>query len=404
MPIFKYRARTKDGTLITGNYDTVDASNVVKYLRNVGHSVVSVEAKSELTDFIGILLQKVKGIKHQEVIFFTRQLGVLLGAGIPLDTALDSLTEQVKNPQFREIIKEVLADIESGLDFSDALKKHPQVFTQIYTSMIKVAETAGILDKILERLTHLGLRDLEIRTRLRSALTYPIVLVSLAICVVSYLLAAVVPRFVILFANYGFKLPMATIILLKISLIARYFWFVIIVAIVGGGIALRNYLKHPEARFKVDSFILKIPVLGDFYLKVNLANFSRTLAALIQSGVPILGALSVSRKTLKSSVLNRVVEEAYEAIKEGKTITEPFAASGVFPSMVVQMISAGEKTGELDKMLSEVANFYDQEIEYAIRNMSSMLEPILLAIMGLIVAFIALAILSPIFNLIKVFR
>ena len=404
MPIFTYRARTKEGALIRGSSEAVDSGSAIRSLRNIGYSVVAIEAKSEWEDFYKAFWQKIRGVKYQEVVFFTRQLSTLLASGIPLDTALNSLSEQAKNPQFRKIITEVLADLRSGLSLSDAMMKHPHAFPQVYTSMIKVAEAAGILDKILERLSDLGLQDIEIRTRIRSALTYPIILVSLAVGVVTYLLASVVPRFVVIFATYGLKLPLATRMLLGVSLIARYFWFVAVVLLIIIVFLSRKYLKSQQGRYNVDSFLLKIPIVGNFYLKVILANFSRTLSALIKSGVPILEALSVTQRTIKNTAINRVIQDIRLAISEGKTMVEPFIASGIFPSMVIQMVSAGERTGKLDKMLSEIATFYDRETEYAIRNISSILEPALLLIMGFIVAFIALAILSPIFSLIKVFR
>jgi len=404
MPIYTYRARDRQGELLTATTEAEDELSAAMSLRSLGYSVISIEREAQLKVNLTDFWQKITKAHQYELIFFSRQLSSLLKSGIAITVALASIAEQAKNKLLKETINAVLKDIQTGVPFSEALAKHPDIFSDLFVSMVKVGETAGILDEVLERLAQLNMQELEIKGRIKSAMIYPVILVAVAIIIVGFLLINIIPKFVEVFETYEAKLPLATQFLLWISFLVRRLWLLVIVAAGIFTFWFRRHIKTEKGRYKFDFYLLHLPLFGQLYLKLIVARFSRTLGALVKSGVPILEALSVTEKTVGNSVISRVIDNIRFAITEGQSLTEPFKASGVFPATVVQMISLGEKSGKLDQMLIEVANFYDREVDYTVRNITAALEPLLLLSMGAMVAFIALSVLLPIFNLIKVFR
>ncbi len=404
MPKYIYRARDKSGQLITGAVDSDDEYAVASSLRNLGYSVVQITAQPKTQELISSFSQRFKGISRQEIIVFTRQLAILIRTGNTLMSSLDNVAEQIRNPKFKEIIKQVSRDVQGGLSFSEAASKQPKVFDKFFVSMVKVGETGGLLDEVLERLASLGTQELEIRTRIQSALIYPVALVFLSLLVVNFILIGVLPHFVSIFEASQAKLPLPTRIILGLSWTLRNLWFVILGALIFLVMWLKKYISTPDGRYNMDKKILDFPIFGELYLKVMISRFSRAMAALTKSGIPFLDGLAVVENTVPNLVLRRKFEDIHRAISEGQNLTEVFKASGIFPPMVIQLISSGERSGKLDEMFSEVASFYEPEVEYALRNMTSLLEPFLLLIMGVIVGFIALSVLLPIFNLIKIIR
>jgi type IV pilus assembly protein PilC len=404
MPTYTYKARDRQGELLTATVEAENELSAAMSLRSIGYSVISIEEEAQLKINLADFWQKLKKTHKSELIFFSRQLSSLLKSGIAITTALSSIAEQTKNKLLKSTINTVLKDIQAGVSFSEGLARHPDIFSDLFVSMVKVGETAGILDEVLDRLAQLGAQELEVKTRIKSAMTYPLILVTVAIIIVSFLLIDIIPKFVVVFETYEAKLPLATQILLGISFLLRRLWLLVIAA---AGIFIfwfRRYIKTEKGRYKFNFYLLRLPLFGQLYLKLIVARFSCTLGALIKSGVSILEALSVTEKTVGNSVISRVIDNIRSAITEGQSLTEPFKASGVFPPTVIQMVSLGEKSGKLDQMLTEVAQFYDREVDYTIRNITAALEPLLLLAMGVMVAFIALSVLLPIFNLIKVFR
>jgi len=404
MPTYTYKARDKQGGLLAANIEAENELSAAMSLRSLGYSVISIEKEAQLKIRFSDFWQKITKAHKSELIFFSRQLSSLLKSGIPIIVALSSIAEQAKNKLLKETINAVLKDIQAGVSFSQGLAKHPDIFSDLFVSMVKVGETAGILDEVLDRLAQLGAQELEVKTRIKSAMTYPLILVTVAIIIVGFLLINIIPKFVVVFETYEAKLPLATQILLGISFLVRRLWFLVIAA---AGIFIfwfRRYIKTEKGRYTFDFYLLRLPLFGQLYLKLIVARFSRTLGALVKSGVSILEALSVTEKTVGNSVISRVIDNIRSAITEGQSLAEPFKASGVFPPTVIQMVSLGEKSGKLDQMLTEVADFYDREVDYTVRNITTALEPLLLLGMGAMVAFIALSVLLPIFNLIKVFR
>lgn len=405
MPTFIYKARDQKSLPIVGAVEAPDEITVAQNLRRLGYRVITIKRESHLKTFLSDLWSKrTRKPRQEELIFFTRQLQTMAKSGIPIVSALSSVGEQTRNKLLKETINATRQDIEKGMSLSESLSKHPDTFSESFVSMIRVGEAAGILDDVLERLHQLAAQELEVTTRIKSAFAYPIILVTLALLVVSFLLINILPKFILVFETYEAKLPLATRMLLGISFLVRHLWYVVAACLVGFIFWFRGYVRSEKGKYQFHSYLLKMPLFGQLYLKIVISRFSRTLGAMTKTGVPILEALSVSEKTIPNIVIRKIIQKIRFAITEGESLVEPFKASGIFPSMVIQMISAGEKTGKLDQMLIDIADFYDRETEYTIRNITTILEPALLLTMGLTVAFIALSVLLPIFNLIKVFR
>lgn len=381
-----------------------DRAGVFTFFRERHYRVVSVDLASHVEVVIQKVRDRLTGISRESVILFLRQLSTLVRSGLTLAQALESLAAQERNHKLRIVIEAIKGDIEKGTPFSEALAKYTGLFSQLVIGMVQAGEAGGILDEVLERLSSIGLQELEVRTRLRAALTYPIILVSIALLVLGFLLVSAVPKFLEIFRTTQAELPMATTILLNVSEVARQFWWLIVAGTGGLFFGISHYYTTREGRVVMDRLFLRLPLLGDVYLKIAVARLTRAVSALTRSGIPLLRALEVSKGVIGNVIVLRALDQIRGGISQGKSLTELFGAAGIFPPMVVQMVSVGENTGKLDEMLGEVAKFYDLELEYFLRNLTSSLEPILLLFMGLMVGFIALAVLMPVFNLVKVFR
>ncbi len=404
MGLYSYRARDRAGELTSGELEGEDEAQIVASLDKLGYSVIEIKTNQSSSLSLSTFFERFKRIEKQEVIIFSRQLATLLRTGMPLSPSLTTLCEQTANKKLKAILEDVQQSVSGGASFSQALSKYLQVFPELFISMVEVGEAAGILDKTLDRLATLGMQELETNSRIRSALVYPVILVLISFVVVNFLVVGVLPKFVMVFRASQAKLPFITQVVLSLSWILRKLWFFIIAGFAALAFWFKNYIRKPEGKFKFHTWILKLPIFGSLYTKVQVSRFSRMLSALTSSGVPLLQALMVVEKTLTNVVIRRSIQNIRTAITEGRSLVEPFKASGFFSPMVVQMISTGEKTGKLDQMLEEVSAFYDPEIEYTVKNLTSLLEPFMLLAMGVMVAFIALSVLLPIFNLIKVFR
>lgn len=404
MPLYFYKARDKIGTLVSGMLEGENEAEVVAALDRMGYSVIKIRPQEKVVFSWEIASAFFKRIQKQEVFIFTRQLATLLRTGMALSPSLATICEQTVNKKFKFILEDVQQSVQEGKSFSQALSRHPQVFSELFISMVEVGETGGILDRVLDRLATLGTQELETYSRIKSALVYPIILVTLAFLVVSFLVVLVLPKFVMVFQASGARLPLPTRAVMGLSWLVRRFWLLFLIGPGIAGFWFRNYIRRPEGKFRFHSWILRLPVFGKLYAKIQVARFSRTLSVLTSSGVPLLQALIVVERIITNVVIRRIIQNIRRSITEGQPLVEPFKTSGFFSPMVVQMISTGEKTGRLDKMLEEIASFYEPEIEYTIKNLTTLLEPFMLLTMGILVAFIALSVLLPIFNLIKVFR
>ena len=404
MTVFNYRARNQQGELVVGALDMVSEAGAAANLDKLGYTVLEIKETSAAVSSIAGFADRFQGFKKQEVIIFTRQLATLIRSGMPLLPALSTICEQTTNKKFKIILEDVRQSVQGGTSLSEAMAKYPAVFSELFVSMVKVGESGGIMDQVLDRLAVLGTQEMEITSRVMSAMTYPIVLVVLSFLIVNFILVGVLPKFVMVFKASEAALPLPTQIVLGASWVLQKFWLIILAALVAAGLYFRRAVSAGPGKVRFHRWLLKVPIFGSLYTMIQVSRFARTLSTLTGAGVPIFQALMVVEKTITNVVIQKAVQDIRLAISAGSSLVEPFKASGLFSPMVVQMVSIGEKSGSIDKMLEEISKFYDPEIEYTIKNLTSLLEPFMLLSMGLMVAFIALSVLLPIFNLMKVFR
>ncbi|OYT70775.1 MAG: pilus assembly protein PilC [Chloracidobacterium sp. CP2_5A] len=370
-------------------------------LRREQVTVVSVREKGR-----DIALPKLVGgkVSSKELAIFTRQFSVMIDAGLPLVQCLEILaTQQDKNKYFKQVLTQVRTDVETGSTLSESMAKHPKVFDNLYTNMVAAGETGGILDTILQRLATFIEKIVKLRSDVISALIYPSAVIVLAVAVIAVIMVVVIPAFRNIFEGLlgpGERLPLPTEIVIAISSFMASYWWLLLGIIVAIALIIRSYYKTPGGRFQIDRLMLKIPVIGDILLKIAVARFSRTLATLLSSGVPILESLDITARTAGNVIVGNAIIRVRSSIEQGQTIVEPLKASGVFPSMVCQMIGVGEQTGALDAMLSKIADFYELEVDAAIANLLTLIEPIMIGFLGITIGSIVIAMYLPLFALV----
>lgn len=404
MPSFKYRARDSSGALVTGAIEAEDRAGTEAALDRMGLIPIKIEPQG------GLSLPSLKGflnterVSRQDLILFSRQLATLFGAGVPLTRALFSIEAQVANASFSAIIKNVREEVESGSSFSDALKKHPRIFHELYTSMVEAGEAGGILDNVLDRLAYMYEKNAENRAKIKSATLYPkIVLVAIVIAV-TILMNFVVPRFAKLYESFKVALPLPTRVLIILSKFFVSYWYLALMLSVAVYLIYRAYVATEKGRLVRDLFLLKVPIFGPIIKKSVLSRFSRVLGALYRSGLPILQSLDIVSRAVENKVMMNEVKAMEAEVRAGKSLSEPMMGSKHFPPMVTQMVSIGEQTGNLDDMLEKAAQYYDQEVDASIRNLTTTLEPVLLAVIFGMVLFLALAIFMPMWDIMKIVK
>ena len=399
MPNFKYTVKNQEGKTVTGEADAKSKENLIELLRKQNFTIISIgdEHKTQAKKN-----QLAKKVKLEDLVIFSRQLATMVEAGITLVSVLDILSQQIENKGFSMVIAKLRDDVETGSSFSQALAKHPKIFSQLYINLVKAGESSGMLDEILNRVAGYLEKTASLQRKVKTAMVYPIAVISIAIGITTFLLVKVVPTFQGIFDMLGGSLPLPTLILIGISNFVRHWLLLGIIGIVILGIALARYIKTEQGRFMFDSFMLKLPILGDIIRKVSVAKFSRTLSTLVRSGVPILSSLDIVAKTADNKIVERAVEESRKSVREGKNLAEPLSKSPVFPPMVVRMISVGEQAGELEKMLTKIADFYDEQVDAAVSGLTSMIEPLIILFLGVVVGGIVLAIFMPIFKITEI--
>ncbi|MCX7940927.1 MAG: type II secretion system F family protein [Endomicrobia bacterium] len=402
MPKYTYRARTPTGKIVTETVEAVSPREVVDKLRNLKYAVIEVKEFKESTikSFLNKLPIFKKKVKFSDLVIFSRQLATLVSSGVPLVQGLSILEEQFESPSFKDVIKSIRTDIESGVSISDAMKKHPYAFSDLYIGMVHAGEVGGILDQVLDRLSLYLEATQELKSKIKSAMMYPIIVSVVAVGAAIVMLTVVVPRFAALFAEMGAKLPAPTQMLVNLSAFIKK-WILLFVLI---GVAIvvvfrRLYKTNVKFALKVDTFLLNAPIFGDVIKKTAIAKFTRTLATLVRSGVPILQAMETVAKTAGNKLIEKTILEARESIREGERIAEPLKKSGVFPPMVVQMIAVGEETGALDTMLTKIADFYDSEVSAAIEGLTGMIEPLIIVFLAVVVGGMVVAMYLPMFEI-----
>jgi type IV pilus assembly protein PilC len=399
MPVYVFRGRNvRTNESISGERFSNSAQALAAVLRKEQVATVQIHEK-KASPFSFSFRKKVS---QTEVAVFTRQFSVMLDAGLPLIQGLDAIGQQHPNPAFKEVLEQVRMDVESGSTLSAAMARHPKVFDSLYTNMVAAGETGGILDTILQRLSAFIEKIVKLKRALRSAMIYPATILTVAIGVVAIILWKVIPVFATLFEGFNVELPLLTrAVILMSRLIGNYVFF-FAVFIVLGVVGLRAYYKTDKGRHLIDGALLKSPVLGPIIRKIAVARFTRTLATLMTSGVPILEGLNITAKTSGNAILEDVILQVRQKIEGGGTMADPMRQSGFFPSMVTQMVSVGESTGEMDTMLVKVADYYEEEVDVVVANLLTILEPILMVFLGVVVGGIVIAMYLPLFKLIRV--
>jgi type IV pilus assembly protein PilC len=393
---YQYTAKDKFGHTITGILEGASESEVAELLHKKELVVVSVkQAKKSALKAGG----REKKIKLDDIVIFTRQLATMIDAGIPLVHALGILAEQIENNNLKKVVIAVRQDIEAGMSFCDALAKHPAVFSELFINMTKAGETSGMLDEVLDRLALYLEKSSALARKIRSSLIYPAVVVTMAVLITAVLLLKVVPTFKGIFSILGGKLPLPTLILIGVSdLFSKYFLFVVGFFIILSFL-FKRYIGTEKGRYQFDRFKLKSPVLGPLFRKIAVAKFSRTFSTLVKSGVSILNVLEIVSKTSGNKVIEYAVASSSKSVRDGEPISKPLAKSGVFPPMVTRMISVGEQTGQLEKMLSKIADFYDEQVDAAATALTSMIEPLVIAFLGVVIGGIVISLFLPIFKI-----
>ncbi len=399
MPTFSYKARNWDGKIVSSEMEGDSKEVCIAKLREKGYFVTSINEKKGGGGIQLTFLQR--GVSSTEVCIFARQFATMIGSGVPLVRCLTILQAQADNPTFKKIISQIRTDVEGGSTFSKSLEKHPKVFSDLFCSLVKAGEVGGILDSILERLADYLESSESLKSKVKGALTYPVVVFGIAGLVVVALVMFVLPQFKEIFMGMNVELPFATKALLATSDFMLNWWFIIIPGMFAVPILVWNFFQTKTGARIFDTNILRMPAIGMMMRKVAVAKFTRTLGTLIASGVPILQALEVTAQTAGNVVIAEAVDKTRISIREGESIADPLKASGVFPPMVVQMIAVGEETGELDKMLSKIADFYDSEVDTAVKGLTSIIEPIVIVFMGVIIGGIVLAVFMPMLKLVN---
>lgn len=399
MPKFTYTGRSRDGKSVKGELEAANESAVVANLRRQGIQAKKIrEAGKGLNMEINISFMQPK-ITTKDIVVFTRQFATMIDAGLPLVQCLDILSSQQENKTFKTILTQVKEDVESGSTFADALKKHPKAFNELYVNLVAAGEVGGILDTILNRLAVYIEKALKLKKQVKSAMTYPTTIIGIAFVVIAVILIFVIPAFEKMFADFGGSLPLPTQVVINISNFLQDYIVVIIAGIALTIFAMKKFYASERGHNLIDDLALKAPVFGILIRKVAVAKFARTMSTMISSGVPILDGLDIVGKTAGNRTVEKAIFKVRTSISEGKTIAEPLKESGVFPPMVCQMIEVGEQAGALDTMLSKIADFYDDEVDDAVGNLTAMMEPILMLFLGTTVGGLVIAMYLPIFKL-----
>src|SRR4051794_20019450 len=402
---FQYKVKDKNGKLVEGSLEAENAQLVVSKLRSMGYVPIEIQQSG------GATLQrelKLPGfsdrVKLKDVAVFSRQFATMINSGLSLLRSLNILAEQTESKALADIVNQVRMDVEKGSSLSQAMTKHPKAFGRLYVSMVRAGEVGGALDSVLLRLADTIEKQVELRRKVKSAMTYPVVVAMLVLTIVTAMLLFVIPMFQGIYAQLGGTLPAPTQFLIAISNVCRKLWWAIFIVEIGGAIAFRKWINSEEGRKQWDAIKLKVPIFGKLVRKTALARFSRTLSALVRSGVPILESLDIVAETAGNHVVANAVRETQAAVKRGDPLSKKLEEHPVFPPMVVQMMAVGEETGALDEMLDKIADFYDQEVEATVDALTSLIEPILIVVMGVCVGGMIISLYLPMFNIIKLIK
>ncbi len=401
MPTYQYNAidqtgRPHNGSLEAETHEVVRTRLAEQRLYIV--NITEVKASAGVGEFF-------KGwakAKSKDVVVFSRQFATMIDAGLSVLRCLDILQRQTKDPVLREALAGVRHDVNGGASLTDAMNKHPRVFSKLYVNMVRSAEAGGILDQVLDRLATFLENDMEMKNKVKSAMMYPMVVFVFASLVMGVMMWYVLPMFAQIFKDMGIqKLPLSTSLMLGFATGTRQYWWLVLILILGIIAAFKYYKSTPTGALHIDTIILKLPVMGEIVTKLSISRFTRTFGTLISSGVPVLRALEITTDTAGNLAVAQVIEQSKLSVRDGEKISDPMQASPLFPVMVTQMMAIGEETGRLDQMLAKVADFYDAEVDNMLKGLASLVEPIMIVGLGIMVGFIAISVITPIYSLIS---
>lgn len=397
MPLFAYTAIDSSGRTVKSVLEADNEQLVLAKLRDMALHCTEIKKGSagKTKSLMG------KKFKPKSVVVFSRQFATMIDAGIPILRCLDILTSQTKDAVLRETLEAITNDVRGGLTLNESMAKHPHVFSKLYINMIRAAEVGGILDQILDRLACFLEYEAEIRGKIKAAMMYPVLVLCFSVLMLFVLFSFVLPKFKEIFTGMNVQLPTITAALFAMGDFMAKFWWLVIVLGIGSFFGLKMWGRTAAGRAKMDLLKLKFPVIGELALKMSVARFSRTFGTLISSGVPMIRSLEIVQETLNNVVLAQAIEQTRTSIREGQKLSTPLAASGLFPNMVTCMIDVGEESGRLSEMLVKVGDFYDAEVETTVKGLTSMIEPMLIIFMGVVVGFIAISVMTPIFTLVN---
>jgi type IV pilus assembly protein PilC len=395
---FVWKGRSPTGEILSGEYVTENKQELIGYLRKRKIIVTSLREK---TKELSIRLPIKKRVTVKDLGVFTRQFATMINAGLPMVQCLDILAAQADKPVFKRVVSTVTSDVEGGATLAEALGKHA-VFSQLYVNMVEAGEAGGILDQILNRLAVYLEKAEALQRKVKSAMTYPTVVAVVALGATIFMLMFIIPTFAKMFTDFGGQLPLPTKIVMGLSNFLRGYWYILLGAAGAVVFGIKRFYATEAGKMKIDRLVLRIPVLGTVIRKSAIARFTRTLGTLVSSGVPILAGLDITARTAGNKVVEKAIYATRESISQGDTIAEPLRQSGVFPPMVTQMIGVGEQTGALDEMLDKIANFYDDEVDTAVEQLTSIIEPVMIVVMGVIVGGMLISMYLPMFKLINV--
>jgi type IV pilus assembly protein PilC len=402
MPTYAFKGRNRLNELVAGEKDAATQDELRALLRR--EQVILTSASEKGREIALPKLGRRKKVKAKELAVFTRQFSVMIDAGLPLVQCIDILSEQQQNAFFKDVLREVRQSVEEGSTLFAALEKHPKVFDNLFTSMVEAGETGGVLDLILQRLATLIEKVVKLKRSIVSASIYPAAVITVAIGAISVIMIVVIPQFQAIFLGLlgpGEELPLPTRIVMGISsFMAGWGGLGLLVFLIGAGIGIRTYYKTPQGRWNIDKFTLKVPIIGSIIRKVAVARFSRILSTLLSSGVPILQSLDITAKTAGNVIVEDAILKVRAGVERGENFVDPLKATNVFPHMVSQMVGVGEQTGALDAMLGKIADFYEEEVDTAIADLLGLMEPVLIAFLGITIGSIVISMYLPLFSLI----
>ena len=397
-PEFKYEAKNKKGDKTEGVTEAEDSSQVVRKLKNQGYYITSLKEKKSSKDLSEIFnLQK--KVKLSDLTMFTQQFSVMIDAGVSLVESLQIMRKQLEHPRLKEVITTIQEDVETGSSLSEAMDEHSDVFPRLYRQLIKAGETGGVLDTVLNQLTEHYRRQDELMNTIKSSLYYPLTILVVAVAVVMFLVVKVVPTFVSMFADLGAQLPLPTRMLLATSSFLNNFWWAILLIFLIGGYLFYRASQTSAGKYKLDQLLLNIPVIGSAARQIYIARFSSTLAILLDSGVDLLSSLAIVENVVGNSVYAEAIVEARINVREGSSLSETLADKDIFPDMIVQMINVGEESGSIGDMLYNISDFYQRKVQSAIDGVVSLIEPILIVGLAVVIGFVAISIVTPMFDM-----